>query len=108
MTVKTLAIAALASATLISGASAIELNTENADRATVTFAAPAAGSVVLEGRSSDSFGPIVLNTENADRDAVHFQAPVPGSFVLEGRSSDTNGPIILNDENRDRITAYGR
>ena len=109
MTFKTLAIAAFASAAMIGGASAIELNTENADRANLILTQPAAGSVIVEGRSSADFGPAALNTENADRDNVAALFGFVGTGpVVEGRSSSDFGPAALNTDNVDRANVLGR
>ena len=108
-TIRTLALAALASVTLAGTASAIELNTDNVDRANVQISRFAVGATVIEGRSSAMPTRIELNTRNADRDAaallLDVQAP---RTALEGRASAAPSIAFLNDDNLDRAQAYGR
>ena len=108
MNIRTIAIAA-ALALTAGSASAIELNTDNADRAAVSFSQPVTGSFVREGRSSAQPTRIELNTENADREAAAaFSGFENTGRLVEGRSSDVRGTIMLNTENADRSQAYGR
>ncbi len=110
MTIKTLAIAAVAALTIAGSASAASINDENRLR---DLSAPAfsagVSATVFEGRLSQEPVGFSINDENLQRShsAPNFTDGASGRIV-EGRASANPSAIFINDENRDRFDTFER
>ncbi len=111
MTIRTLALAALATFAVAGSASAFSINDENLNRQlSAPSFTPVATSVVFEGRASQEPVGFSINDENLQR-AYSSPSNISGDqsgFVVEGRSSASVASTFINDENRDRFQTFGR
>ncbi|MEM7567465.1 MAG: hypothetical protein AAF321_09570 [Pseudomonadota bacterium] len=110
MTIRALALAAVATFAVAGSASAFSINDENLQRQlTQPSFAPVAGSFVFEGRASQEPVGFSINDENLQRAHSSTDAVTGVSgVVIEGRSSASVASTFINDENRDRFQTFGR